>query len=69
MKKGLYRTLAWTGIRKNKKLYVPYLLTCAGMVMMCYIVSFLSSCQKYIGHKSALGSLFIQSFVLRSQPG
>lgn len=44
MKKGLYRTLAWTGIRKNRKLYVPYLLTCAGMVMMCYIVSFLSSC-------------------------
>ena len=47
MKKGLYRTLAWTGIRKNKKLYVPYLLTCAGMVMMCYIVSFLSSCPTF----------------------
>lgn len=47
MKKGLYRTLAWTGIRKNRKLYVPYLLTCAGMVMMCYIVSFLSSCPTF----------------------
>ena len=28
-------------------LYVPYLLTCAGMVMMCYIVSFLSSCPTF----------------------
>lgn len=43
MKKGFYRKLAWTGIRKNKKLYTPYLLTCIGMVMMFYIVSFLST--------------------------
>lgn len=41
MKKGIYRTLAWTGIKKNKKFYLPYILTCTGMVMMCYIVSFL----------------------------
>ena len=43
MKKGFYSKLAWTGIRKNKKLYTPYLLTCIGMVMMFYIVSFLST--------------------------
>lgn len=43
MKKGIYRTLAWTGIRKNKKLYLPYLLTCMGTVMMCYIISFLGT--------------------------
>ncbi len=42
MRRGVYRTLAWTGVRNNRKLYVPYLLTCAGMVMMCYIVSFLA---------------------------
>ncbi len=42
MKKGFYSKLAWTGIRKNKKLYTPYILTCIGMVMMFYIVSFLS---------------------------
>lgn len=42
MKKGLYRKLAWMGIKKNKKLYFPYILTCAGMVMMSYIISFLS---------------------------
>lgn len=43
MKYGLYPKLAWTGIVKNKKIYVPYILTCIGMVMMFYIISFLSS--------------------------
>lgn len=43
MKKGIYGTLALTGIRKNKKLYLPYILTCTGMVMMCYIVSFIAA--------------------------
>ena len=45
MKKGFYLKLAWMGIRKNKKLYLPYVLTCIGMVMMFYIVSFLSTSQ------------------------
>ena len=35
MKKGIYRSLAISGSRKNKKLYLPYILTCTGMVMMC----------------------------------
>lgn len=43
MRRGVYRTLAWTGVRNNRKLYVPYLLTCTGMVMMCYIMSFLGA--------------------------
>ena len=42
MKKGFYAKLAFTGIRKNKRLYTPYILTCIGMVMMFYIVAFLS---------------------------
>lgn len=42
MKKGFYCTLAWTGIKKNKKLYIPFILTCIGTAMMCYIISFLS---------------------------
>ena len=42
MKKLLYPRLAWTGICKNRRLYVPYLLTCAGMVMMHYIITALS---------------------------
>ncbi len=41
MKVGFFATLAVNGIRKNARLYVPYLLTCAGMVMMFYIVSYL----------------------------
>ena len=41
MKFGLYPRLALAGIRKNKRLYVPYLLTCTGMVMMYYIIVFL----------------------------
>ena len=43
MKRGLYTKLALAGVQKNKKLYLPYILTCTGMVMMCYIVSFLQT--------------------------
>lgn len=42
MKKGFYIKLAWSGIKKNKKLYLPFMLTCIGMVMMLYIISFLA---------------------------
>lgn len=42
MKSGLYKKLAWEGIKKNKKMYLPYILTCTGTVMMYYIISFLS---------------------------
>ena len=41
MKAGFYPKLALDGIRKNKRLYLPYLLTCIGMVAMYYIVLFL----------------------------
>ena len=34
MSGGFYSRLAWTGIHKNRRLYLPYFLTCAGMVMM-----------------------------------
>ena len=37
----LYPRLAWEGIRKNKKLYIPYILTGSVMVMMYYILSYL----------------------------
>ena len=42
MKKGFYLRLALDGMKKNKRLYLPYLLTCAGMVMMFYILSSLA---------------------------
>ncbi|NLT11848.1 MAG: ABC transporter permease [Clostridiaceae bacterium] len=43
MKIGFYSRLAADGIRKNKRLYIPYILTCIGMIMMFYIISFLST--------------------------
>lgn len=42
MRFGLYPRLALTGIKKNKKLYLPYILSCIGMVMMSYIMQSLS---------------------------
>ncbi len=39
---GLYPKLAAEGMRKNHRLYLPYLLTCVCMVMMSYILGFLS---------------------------
>lgn len=41
MKIGFYPRLAADGIRKNKRMYLPYILTCIGMVMMQYIIAFL----------------------------
>lgn len=38
----LYRHLAWDGIRKNSRLYVPYLLTGVGAVSFFYILVALS---------------------------
>ncbi len=43
MKMSFFPKLAWTGIKNNRKLYLPYLLTCIGMVMMQYIINYLSS--------------------------
>ncbi len=42
MKFAFYPKLAFHGVCKNKKLYFPYILTSLGMVMMFYIISFLS---------------------------
>ena len=43
MRLGFYPTLAVQGIRKNERLYLPYLRTCAGMVMMFYIIHYLAA--------------------------
>ena len=42
MRVNLYARLAGEGIRKNKKLYIPYILTGSVMVMMYYILSYLT---------------------------
>ena len=43
MKTFFYPRLAWDGIRKNRQLSRPYLLTCICMVAVFYILSFLAS--------------------------
>lgn len=42
MRMSIYPKLAVEGIRKNKRLYIPYLLTGMVMVMMSYIIFFLT---------------------------
>ena len=42
MKVVFYPKLAVEGVKKNKSLYIPYLLTGAVMVMMYYIISYLA---------------------------
>lgn len=43
MKIGFYPKLAFDGIRKNKRLYLPYILTCGGMILMFYIIHYLAA--------------------------
>lgn len=62
MKRGFYPKLAVSGISKNRKLYIPYILTCAGMVMMFYIVSFLS--QSHTVDKMRGGSIIQETLTL-----
>lgn len=70
--KTLYARLAWTGMRKNRRLYLPYLLSCAGMVLMFYILMGLSG-SEVLGHMSGgtssaiilrLGTVVIAVFAL-----
>ncbi len=43
MKALFYPRLAWDGIRKNKQMVFPYVLTCICVIAMFYILTFLSS--------------------------
>ena len=43
MKREFYYSLARDGMKKNRKMYLPYILTCIGMVMMLYIVLYLQN--------------------------
>lgn len=45
MKALFYPRLAWTGIKNNRRLYLPYILTCIGMVAMFYIMLSLSTAE------------------------
>lgn len=59
MKKGFYPKLALSGIIKNKKLYLPYVLTCVGMVMMYYIMGSMANVE-FLGRESASLSLIME---------
>lgn len=56
MKKRFYPKIALTGICKNKRLYIPYIFTCAGMVMMYYMIAFLAS-SELLGHMRGGGTM------------
>lgn len=43
MKLGFYPRLAWSGIRKNKRLFVPYILAASGTAAVFYIMFYLAS--------------------------
>ena len=43
MKIGFYPRLAASGIRKNKRMCTPFILTCTGMMMMFYIIMYLTA--------------------------
>ena len=43
MKSGFYPKIALGSIKKNKQLYIPYILTCSGMTMMFYIIHHLAA--------------------------
>ena len=58
MSKGFYPKIALQGIRKNRRLYFPYLLTGVVMVMMVYILFFLSDLE-VLEHIRGGGSLRI----------
>ena len=43
MKAGFYMSLAVSGMKKNGRLYVPYLVTCIMMAAVYYILHFLGN--------------------------
>ena len=42
MRKFLYAKMALTSIKKNRKVYLPYVITCIGAIAMFYIMYSLS---------------------------
>lgn len=67
MSNSFYQRLAITNIKKNSKVYIPYILTCIGTIMMFYNMCFLAVA-KNIGRIGASFSvryiLFLGSIVI-----
>ena len=62
-----YPKLALDGVRKNKRMYLPYILTCTGMVMMFYIIMYIGICSvpdSMMGAESVRSMLALGSAVI-----
>ena len=67
MRKIFFPRLAWNGIKNNRRLYIPYILTCAGMVMMTYILQYLSvspAVMDSYGGTAIVATMMLGSFVM-----
>ena len=61
MRGGFYIRLAGSGISKNRKLYIPYIITCICMIMMFYIISYLGMSADFA---TVRGGEMLQSFLM-----
>ena len=67
MKTLFYPKLATLGIRKNKRMFLPFILTCTGMVMMFYIIMFLAvgdALEFQMGRNTIQGMFALGSWVI-----
>lgn len=59
MKTNYFSRLAWSGIKNNRNLYIPYVLSSAGIVCIYYIMIFLSSSPVLNGMFGARTSIYM----------
>lgn len=59
MKIKYFAKLAWSGIKNNKSLYTPYILSSAGIICVYYIMLFLSSSPVLNGMFGARTSIYM----------
>ena len=67
MKTLFYPRLAALGIRKNKRMFLPFILTCTGMVMMFYIIMYLAvsdALEFQMGRNTIQGMFALGSWVI-----
>lgn len=62
MKLGFYPRLAWSGIGKNKRLFVPYILATAGTAAVFYILFFLASSNFFDNMRGGSSTKMVLSF-------
>lgn len=62
MKLGFYPRLAWNGIGKNKRLFVPYILASAGTAAVFYILFFLASSNFFDNMRGGSSTKMVLSF-------